>query len=69
VSARAREDNKMGATHILKCEKCGNYSMSELCFCGGRAVSVKPPKYSPDDKYAELIRKAKREQLEKKGLL
>lgn len=59
----------MAATHILKCEKCGKYSLSEICGCGGKAVSVKPPKYSPDDKYAEMIRRVKREQLEKKGLL
>ena len=59
----------MTSTHILRCERCGNYSMSEVCSCGGRAASVKPPKFSPDDKYAELIRKVKRPQLEEKGLL
>lgn len=59
----------MALMHILKCESCGRYSMSELCSCGGKAVSVKPPKYSPDDKYAELRRKVKRPQLEEKGLL
>lgn len=59
----------MALMHILKCEKCGKYSMKELCACGGRAVSVKPARYSPDDKYAELRRKVKRQALEEKGLL
>ncbi len=59
----------MAATHILRCEKCSSYSMTEVCACGGRAVSVKPPKYSPEDKYAELRRKVKRPALEEKGLL
>jgi H/ACA ribonucleoprotein complex subunit 3 len=59
----------MALMHILKCERCGAYSMKELCSCGGRAVSVKPAKYSPDDKYAELRRQVKRPQLEEKGLL
>jgi H/ACA ribonucleoprotein complex subunit 3 len=59
----------MALMHILKCEKCGKYSMKEGCACGGRAVNVKPPKYSPDDKYAELRRKVKRQALEEKGLL
>ena len=59
----------MAVMHILKCEKCGSYTMKESCACGGKAVSVKPAKYSPDDKYADLRRQVKREQLEKKGLL
>lgn len=59
----------MALMHILRCEKCGTYSMDEVCGCGGKAVSVKPPKYSPDDKYAELRRKVKRPLLEEKGLL
>jgi H/ACA ribonucleoprotein complex subunit 3 len=59
----------MGMMRILKCEKCGNYSMNENCRCGGKNVIVKPPKYSPDDKYAGLRRQVKRGQLEEKGLL
>jgi H/ACA ribonucleoprotein complex subunit 3 len=54
---------------ILKCEKCGTYSMGEKCACGGRAIEVKPPKYSPDDKYGHLRRQVKRPQLVEKGLL
>ena len=48
--------------HILKCEKCGEYSIKETCKCGGKAVNPKPAKYSPDDPYAEYRRKAKKEQ-------
>jgi rRNA maturation protein Nop10 len=56
-------------SHILKCGKCGSYTAREECGCGGKAVSVKPMKYSPDDKYADLIRQAKRKGLVEKGLL
>ena len=47
--------------HILKCEKCGKYTMNEICSCGGKALNPKPPKYSPEDKYAEYRRIAKKE--------
>jgi len=56
-------------SHLLKCQSCGSYTMKDECKCGSKAASVKPLKYSPDDKYADLIRKAKRAALEEKGLL
>jgi len=43
--------------------------MSETCKCGGKAVPVKPPKYSPDEKYVDLKREIKRKDLEQKGIL
>jgi len=55
--------------HILKCGECGAYTMSEACKCGGKALAVKPPKYSPEDKYAGYRRKAKKQALEKEGIL
>lgn len=55
--------------HILKCGKCGAYTLKEKCSCGGKAVTSKPAKYSPEDKYASYRRTAKKEQLEKEGLL
>ena len=55
--------------HILKCAKCGTYTMNEKCKCGGKAVSVKPPKYSPEDKYGGYRRTAKKQMLEKEGIL
>lgn len=48
--------------HILKCENCKTYTMKEQCSCGGKAATVKPAKYSPEDKYADYRRKAKKEQ-------
>lgn len=44
---------------ILKCEKCGKYTMNEKCSCGGKAVTVVPARYGPQDRYAEYRRKAK----------
>lgn len=55
--------------HILRCEKCQGYTMSEICKCGGKAISIMPPKYSPEDKYAGYRRKAKSELLKKRGLI
>jgi len=51
--------------HILKCIKCGKYSLHEACSCGGKAVMVRPPKYSPDDPYGKYRRKAKEQMQEK----
>ncbi|MBW2973055.1 hypothetical protein KY346_01530 [Candidatus Woesearchaeota archaeon] len=45
--------------HILKCNKCEAYTMKESCKCGGKATTIVPAKYSPQDKYAEYRRKAK----------
>jgi rRNA maturation protein Nop10 len=50
------------ATHILKCETCSSYGLNEKCSCGGKRIDSKPPKYSPDDRWAELKRQAKKEQ-------
>ncbi|MBD3361907.1 RNA-protein complex protein Nop10 [Candidatus Woesearchaeota archaeon] len=44
---------------ILKCANCGEYTLKENCSCGGTAVIIKPPKYSPEDKYGKYRRKAK----------
>ena len=55
--------------HILKCQKCGRYTLSEKCECGGIAVSPKPPKYSPEDPYAAYRRKAKEEERLERGLV
>ena len=55
--------------HILKCERCGNYTLKKRCSCGGRAVTIRPPKYSPEDPYGSYRRKVKEEGLIKKGLI
>jgi len=55
--------------HILKCQGCGKYLLSEKCVCGGIAIENKPPKYSPEDKYADYRRQAKEEQRKKEGII
>jgi len=38
---------------MLKCVQCGRYTLSEICpGCGGKASTVHPARYSPDDRYA-----------------
>ena len=54
--------------HIYKCISCGKYTIKEECSCGGKAMLPRPPKFSLDDKYADLKRKAKKEELIKRGL-
>lgn len=51
--------------HIFICRKCSRFTMLEQCSCGCEAITAKPPKYSPDDKYASYRREAKRELLKK----
>jgi len=54
---------------ILKCKECGMHTMHEMCKCGGKAVTIAPPKYSPEDKYGSYRRKVKRKEWEEKGLI
>lgn len=54
---------------LLKCGKCGKYTMQEKCSCGGKAVNPKPAKWQPEDKYGRLRREAKKEAWEEKGWL
>jgi len=52
--------------HILKCPKCGIYTMKEKCPKDSeKTVSPKPAKYTPEDRMGEYRRKAKKE----RGLL
>ena len=54
---------------ILKCQRCGAYTLNEICKCGGRAVTVRPLRYSPQDPYAEYRRKAKESERRQQGLI
>jgi H/ACA ribonucleoprotein complex subunit 3 len=46
--------------HIFKCTGCLEYTISNKCpKCGEKAVTPKPAKYSPQDKYAKYRRIAK----------
>jgi H/ACA ribonucleoprotein complex subunit 3 len=45
--------------HILKCTKCGSYGLIDKCECAGMRIEVRPPKFSPEDKYGQYRRDAK----------
>jgi H/ACA ribonucleoprotein complex subunit 3 len=51
------------SSSILRCTTCQSYGLSESCSCGGKRMMCRPPKYSPEDKYAKYRRLAK-EQLQ-----
>lgn len=56
--------------HILKCRKCGNYTLKEKCpHCGSVAITIRPPKFSLEDKFGSYRRKAKLETLKESDLL
>ena len=55
--------------HILRCQNCNEYTLKEKCSCGGNAVTIRPAKFSPTDKYAEYRRKAKQEERKKQGMI
>ncbi len=55
--------------HILKCQECDKYTLSNKCGCGGKAIENKPPKYSPEDKYGAYRRKVKEKSWKKTGYL
>ncbi|MFO7711290.1 MAG: nucleolar RNA-binding Nop10p family protein [Candidatus Woesearchaeota archaeon] len=58
------------ARHILFCAVCKEYTICETCpECKNKAYHVRPPKYSPDDRYAEMRRKLKEEEYKSRGLL
>ena len=45
---------------IRKCGKCGAFTLSMKCRkCGGGTRTTNPPKYSPEDKWADYRRKFK----------
>ncbi|NOZ81676.1 MAG: RNA-protein complex protein Nop10 [Candidatus Micrarchaeota archaeon] len=45
---------------IRKCERCKRYTLREKCRCGLITVSPHPPKFSPEDRWGEWRRKAKK---------
>ena len=50
------------------CTSCATYTLKEKC-CTVNTSSVKPPKYSPDDKYGKYRRTVLKKELKNKGLL
>lgn len=55
--------------HILKCVSCGSFTMKDVCDCESKAINPKPAKYNPEDPYGSYRRKAKKKELEKKGII
>jgi rRNA maturation protein Nop10 len=55
--------------HILRCTKCGEYTLSEQCACGGTASPPHPARYVPGASFAPQRRTARRKELVEKGLL
>ncbi len=47
---------------ILKCNKCGKYTLERYCECGGNCLSPKPAKFSPEDKYGRYRLEYKKKQ-------
>lgn len=46
--------------HIMKCPKCGKYSMQEKCpRCTSITERTGPAKWSPEDLYGKYRREAK----------
>jgi H/ACA ribonucleoprotein complex subunit 3 len=49
-------------TEILKCNNCNIYTLERICKnCKSKAITPKPAKYSPEDKYGHYRRLAKKE--------
>ncbi len=46
---------------ILYCFVCKKYTLKEICSCGEKALTTKPAKFSPEDKYGRYRREFKRE--------
>ncbi len=49
--------------YLYKCTNCGTYTLDEkTCSkCGADVRNPAPPKYSPQDKYGDYRRKAKKQ--------
>ncbi|MFW9907348.1 MAG: RNA-protein complex protein Nop10 [Candidatus Thorarchaeota archaeon] len=48
--------------HLFKCTVCNAYTLSDKTCpeCGSSVKSPAPPRYSPQDKYGEYRRRAKK---------
>ncbi|MFH0832644.1 MAG: nucleolar RNA-binding Nop10p family protein [Candidatus Aenigmatarchaeota archaeon] len=44
---------------ILRCPKCGRYTLAEICKCGTTARDAHPMKFSSADRYGKYRRIAK----------
>lgn len=55
--------------HIMKCRRCGSYTMKEVCACGNKTSAAKPLKFSIDDRFSSYRRKAKLKEYGERGLI
>lgn len=56
--------------HIFRCPNCGTYTLKAQCPKDSTAtIPPKPPKYSPEDKYAKYRRQTKEPAWKEKGVL
>lgn len=56
--------------HLFICNSCKDYTLKELCpKCKQKTSMPKPPKYSPEDKYAKYRRVTTLEERKKSGLI
>jgi len=47
---------------ILKCPKCNEYTLKENCpVCKSKTVGVRPPKFSPEDRFGKYRRMMKKQ--------
>jgi len=54
---------------ILRCVKCGKYTMKNVCEDGGKCVTTQPARYHPESTYTKYRQEARKEELKKEGLL
>ncbi len=47
-------------TLLRKCERCGRYTMKDICFCGNETSVPVPPRFSPQDRFGSYRRRLKR---------
>ncbi|MBW9223509.1 RNA-protein complex protein Nop10 [Methanothermococcus sp. SCGC AD-155-E23] len=46
---------------IRKCPRCKRYTLKDICsVCGEKTVTVKPPRFSLEDRYGKYRRMLKR---------
>ena len=62
---------QLSTPKMMKCKKCGKYTLKQFACpkCSGEVYPPKPPKYSPEDKYAKYRRMTTLEERKKEGLL
>ena len=56
------------AKKIMRCVGCKTFTMKTEC-CNAKTIESKPPKFTPEDKYAQYRQEVKQEAWKKEGLL